>query len=133
MLSSDAEAVLALMSATWPREPMPESTVIVWAQAFAESGEEFHDAEQAVRDMGRLVDRMPSLKVMLQATHEERIERLEREAAALPEPNLYQGSMSFSEFLAANPDMAERWRKVEQPSPYGLTLRGLGSRGRRER
>jgi hypothetical protein len=119
MLHSDAEAVIALMSATWPREPMPESTVIVWAQAFAESGEEFHDAEQAVRDMGRLVDRMPSLKVMLQATHEERVQRLEREAAALPEPELYEGSMSFTEFLAANPDMAERWRKVQDARPTG--------------
>jgi hypothetical protein len=41
--------------------------------------------------------------------------------------------MSVGEFLAANPDMAERWRKVEERSPPGLTLRGLSGRGRRER
>lgn len=132
MLPSDAEAIVALMSATWPREPVPDSTVLVWSRAFAESGEEFPDAEQAVRDMGCLVDRMPSLKMILDATRDERIERLKRDAAALPEPDPDQG-MSFAEFLARNPDMAERWKRLQEPSSYRVSFRCLsrGLRGER--
>ena len=119
-----------MLLAYFPRMTLPPETVSAWASGLAPF--DIRDAVAAANEIGRQSKFYPALAELIAETKSQRADRL----AGEPQPELPEPTgpfCSFEEFLAANPDMAERWRKVQEPSPYGLTLRGLSGRGRRKR
>jgi hypothetical protein len=95
---SEALKVLALVEATWPNRPLPDETKQVWAKGIVEY--EFDDAFSAVTWLGKLAKFPVSLEEIISGTIEERNERLQRNAKALPPlAKTYEGEfISFSEW-----------------------------------
>lgn len=127
MTAAEARRVLAVLLAYFPRMTLPPETIAAWASGLAPF--DVRDAVGAANEIGRLSKFWPALAELIAETRAQRNDRLARE----PQPQLPEPTgpfCSWDEFLAARPDMAERWRKVEEPSPYGLTLRGLRRRSR---
>lgn len=100
---TEAKAVIALLSAGFPRDPMPPSTVSLWASKL--TAYDYDDAEQAARDVVEAFDRMPSLKTFTDAIYELRKHRWA--SVALPAGPV-GGGIHFAEFVAQNPDVRER-------------------------
>jgi hypothetical protein len=129
MTDVEARQVLAVLLAYFPRMTLPPETVGAWASGLAPF--DVRDAVVAANEIGRHSKFWPTLAELIAETKAQRSDRLVSE----PQPELPASGpfCSFEEFLAANPDMAERWCKVQERSPYGLTLRRLSGRRRRER
>jgi len=99
-----AKSVLALLSAAFPREPMPDSTVELWSSAMLEL--EFDDARLAVSNIVSDMDRMPSLHQLKLACLSVKRDRLPELSAGGP------SGPSLAAFLEANPEMRERVAKI---------------------
>lgn len=110
---SQAEAIVALVQAYFPRPELPASTVMAWATELGPF--DFADAQEAARRLSRDY-RYPVLAELIGLVDEVRVERLDAEDArpALP--------ASEAEYLEAMPAdvrarveaMHERWAEHEQ-------------------
>lgn len=103
MKPSEAKMAVAIMSAAWPREPMPDSTVQVWSAALEEF--EFPDVSIAVRDLVLLLDRMPSLHQIVVATDRARIDRI-ASIPALPEDEA--DGVGFGDWVKTLPEEEQK-------------------------
>lgn len=102
---SQAEAVVALVQAYFPRPELPESTVLAWATEL--EPHDFGDAQEAARRLSREL-RYPVLAEMLGYVDEVRRERLARET---PSPAL---PASEAEVVAEMPeDVREKWHALQ--------------------
>lgn len=100
MNTPQAKAVIALLSAAFPREPMPDSTVEMWAAQMTEI--EYEDAKEAVSDLLVSVDRMPSLNQLLLAARQAKVDRYPELPDTTPE------GPTFREWLDENPEYRKR-------------------------
>lgn len=95
----EAELVIAAFVAAFPRDLMPDSTVLTWAKGLTAVTPE--DAMVAVDDCVHLYDRMPSLHQILVACDRAKADRL-LDTPQLEESNV--DAVSFGDWLDANPE-----------------------------
>lgn len=76
-----AKAAIALLSAYYPNQPMPDSTVIAWTMQLRTY--EYEDARWAIEQIVQTSRRMPSLADVLDGVRSHRRDQPER---ALPAP-----------------------------------------------
>jgi hypothetical protein len=111
--TAQAKTVIAALSAAFPREPMPPSSVQVWASELEPVA--LVDAQAAVQLAAVTLDRMPSLHQLLGLADDMRRVRVvqDSEGFGLPAPS--GPYMTFRQFLKANPDMAARVKAIGGP------------------
>lgn len=111
MNPSQAKATVGLLIAAFPRYPLPESTVLLWAKALADT--DFEDAKTAVEIAALSYDRMPSLHQVIALAEDVRRKRWEDDAMALP-PESFSGEFcSFTDWLKTQPkEMRDRVRTL---------------------
>lgn len=109
MNKPQAKAALGLLSAAFPRDPMPESSLEMWSTALIDH--DFEDTRNAVDLAALTMDRMPSLHQLVALCEDIRRQRIQDEAKALPEPrsSLF---VTFPEWLKTHPEMHERVRRL---------------------
>jgi hypothetical protein len=105
-----AKAVIGMLSAAFPREPMPDSSLEMWSAALLEC--DMTDAKNAVELAALTMDRMPSLHQLVEFCEDIRRQRIQDEAKALPEEHTSFGFMTFGEWLKTRPDMHDRVKRL---------------------
>lgn len=110
MNKPQAKATIAALSAAFPREPMPDSSLEMWSAALVDC--DLVDARNAVELAALSMDRMPSLHQLVDLVEDLRRQRITDEAKVLPEERTSFGFMTFPEWLATRPDMHDRVRRL---------------------
>ncbi len=96
---SEAEVICGMLVAAFPRDRMPESTMLAWSSGLEDV--EYQDARLAVGELMLDEDRMPSLHRLLIASQEQKRKRYPQLREGAPE------SVYFDDWLAENPQYRE--------------------------
>ena len=118
MNKTEAKAICALLSAGFPKDPMPDSTVALWASKL--TAFDYYDAEEAARDVVEVFERMPSLKAFEDAIRETK--RARHRADVIPLAPFAGRPYLLTEHLLTHPEDRARAEALPRDSLMGFTL-----------